>query len=89
MVLGRFLRHFLVSSVKKHAPVNFQDQRFFETDVIKEKVVFKMSAEAHQVVIFKKIPSIPKCLELEANIFRAFMSLSYLSLVKNAKTSMR
>ena len=54
MVLGRFLRHFLVSSVKKHAPVNFQDQRFFETDVIKEKVVFKLSAEAHQVVIFKK-----------------------------------
>ena len=31
---------------QKHAPVNFQDQRLFETEVIKEKVVFKMSAEA-------------------------------------------
>ena len=31
---------------QKHPPVNFQDQRFFETEVIKEKVVFEMSAEA-------------------------------------------
>ena len=39
---------------QKHTPVNFQDQRMFETEVIKEKVVFKMSAEAHQLAIFKK-----------------------------------
>ena len=39
---------------QKHTPVNFQDQRLFETEVIKEKVVFKMSAEAHQFAIFKK-----------------------------------
>ena len=30
--------------------MNFQDQKLFETEVIKEKVVFKMSAEAHQFV---------------------------------------
>ena len=39
---------------QKHTPVNYQDQRLFETEVIKEKVVFKMSAEAHQFAIFKK-----------------------------------
>ena len=32
--------------------MNFQDQRLFETEVIKEKVVFKMSAKAHQFAIY-------------------------------------
>ena len=32
----------------------FQDHRLFETEVIKEKVVFKMSFEAHQIAIFKQ-----------------------------------
>ena len=53
MVLGQFRCHFLISSVKNHASVNFQDERFFETEVIEEEVVFKMSVEAHQVVISK------------------------------------
>ena len=43
---------FWVSRVKKHTAVSFQGQRLFETEVIKEKVVFKMSAEAHQFAIF-------------------------------------
>ena len=50
MVLGQFRCHFVIPSVKNHAPVNFQDQGFFETEVIEEEVVFKMSAETHQVV---------------------------------------
>ena len=29
---------------QKTYPVNFQDQRLFQTEVIKEKVIFKMSA---------------------------------------------
>ena len=33
-------------------PVNFQDQRLFETEVIKEKIAFKMLAQAHQFIIF-------------------------------------
>ena len=37
---------------KKHTLENFQDQRSFETEVIKEKVVLKISAEAHQFAIF-------------------------------------
>ena len=40
-----------ISWFKKHTLVNFQDQRSFETEVIKEKVVFKISAEAHQFAI--------------------------------------
>ena len=47
MVLGQFRCHFLISSVKNHAPVNFQDERFIETEVVEEEVVFKMS---HRVV---------------------------------------
>ena len=39
---------------QKHTPVNFQDKRFFETEAIKEKVVFKMSSKAHQFAIFLK-----------------------------------
>ena len=43
---------FLNSCVKKRTPMNFQDQRLFETEVIKENVVFKMLSEAHQFAIF-------------------------------------
>ena len=32
--------------------VNFQDQRLFEREFIKEKVVFTMSAEADQFSIY-------------------------------------
>ena len=32
--------------------MNFQDQMLFETEVIKEIVVFKMSSDAHQFAIF-------------------------------------
>ena len=32
--------------------MNFKERSLFETEVIKEKVVFKMSAEAHQFAIF-------------------------------------
>ena len=39
-------------SQKKNTPVNFQDQMLFETEVDKEKAVFKMSSEAHQFVIY-------------------------------------
>ena len=39
---------------QKSYPVNFQNQRLFETEVEKEKVVFKMSAEAHQFSIYLK-----------------------------------
>ena len=34
--------------------MNFQDQRLFETEVIKENVVLKMLSEAHQFAIFSK-----------------------------------
>ena len=34
--------------------MNIQDQRLFKTEVIKERVVFKMSVEAHRFVIFLK-----------------------------------
>ena len=34
--------------------MNIQDQMLFEMEAIKEKVVFKMSAEAQQFAIFKK-----------------------------------
>ena len=37
---------------QKHTLGNFQDQRLFETEIVKEEVVFKMSAEAHQFAIF-------------------------------------
>ena len=37
---------------QKPTLVNFQDQRLFETQFIKEKVVFKMSAEAQQFAIY-------------------------------------
>ena len=52
----QFRWHFWISRVKKHTLVNFQDQIvrpdwLFETEVIKEKVVFKMLAEAHQFAI--------------------------------------
>ena len=43
---------FWIFWVKKHTPVNFQYQLLFETEVIKEKVVFKMSSQAHQFAIF-------------------------------------
>ena len=71
--------------MKKHTPVSFKDQRLFGRQVIKEKVVSKMSSEPHQFAIFSKIPKILKCLELKANIFRAFVSLWYLPLVKIKK----
>ena len=47
----------------------------FETEVIKEKVVFKMSSKGHQICHVLKIPEILKYMELEANIFRASKSL--------------
>ena len=31
---------------------NCQDQRLFETEAIKDKMVYKMSAEAHQFAIY-------------------------------------
>ena len=37
---------------QKHTSMNFQDQRLFDTEFIKEKKVFKMSAEAHQFAIY-------------------------------------
>ena len=40
---------------QKHTPVNFQHQRLFETEVIKEKVVFKMSVKAHQFAIIESM----------------------------------
>ena len=39
---------------QKPTLANFEDQRLFETKVIKDKVVFKMSAEAHQLAIYEK-----------------------------------
>ena len=47
----------------------------FETEVIKEKVIFKMSFLGHQICHVLKIPEILKCLELETNVFSAFKSL--------------
>ena len=44
--------HFLISSVKKHTLVNFQDQRLFKIEVIKENIIIKMSAEEHQFAIY-------------------------------------
>ena len=43
--------------------VNFQDQGLFETEAIKENVVFKISSGLRQS---------PTCMELEANISSAF-----------------
>ena len=40
---------FWISWVKKYTPVNFQT--LFETDVIKEKVGFKISAEATKKIL--------------------------------------
>ena len=46
------LMSFLNFLTQKHTPVTFQDQRLFETEVIKEKVVFKMSAETQKFAIY-------------------------------------
>ena len=37
---------------QKTYPREFQDQRLFETKFIKEEVIFKMSAKAHQFAIY-------------------------------------
>ena len=50
--LMAILMSFLNFLTQKHTPVTFQDQRLFETEVIKEKVVFKMSAETQKFAIY-------------------------------------
>ena len=37
---------------QKAYPVNLQEQRLFETEVIKEKAVIKMPAETHKFAIY-------------------------------------
>ena len=39
---------------QKYNQLNFQDQKLFETEAMKENVVFKMLAEACQSVFLKK-----------------------------------
>ena len=47
-------KSFLNFLSQKYNQLNFQDQKLYETEAIKENVVFKMLAEACQSVFFKK-----------------------------------
>ena len=52
--LRQLQSQFWIFWVKKNTPVNFWDLKLFKTEVIKEKVIFTMSAAAHQFAIFNK-----------------------------------
>ena len=51
-IYGNFDLSFEFFESKKNTPMNFWDHKLFKIEVIKEKVIFKMSAEAHQFAIF-------------------------------------
>ena len=69
---------------KKPYPVNFQGQKLFETEIIKKSSIENLS-RGTPICHLLKVPWILKFLDLEANIFRAFISLWCLPLVKISK----